>query len=84
MVERRIGLLFAAFFLCLTVVLARALWLQGVRGGALASQAINQQTDVVVDALQFDTTHVTVEAYEEDATNASWDVVAIARCARAP
>jgi hypothetical protein len=28
--------------------------------------------------------HVTVEAYEEEPTNASWDVVAIARCARAP
>ena len=43
LVERRIGLLFAAFFLCFSVVLARALWLQGVRGGALASQASYQQ-----------------------------------------
>lgn len=47
LVERRIGLLFAAFFLCFTVILARALWLQGVRGGALASQANYQQTEVV-------------------------------------
>jgi cell division protein FtsI (penicillin-binding protein 3) len=47
LVERRIGLLFAAFFLCLTIVLARAVWLQGVRGGALASQASYQQTETI-------------------------------------
>jgi cell division protein FtsI (penicillin-binding protein 3) len=47
LVERRIGLLFAAFFLCFTVILGRALWLQGVRGGALASQATSQQTELV-------------------------------------
>ena len=47
LVERRIGLLFAAFFLCFTVIVARALWLQGVRGGALASQAIGQQEEMV-------------------------------------
>jgi len=47
LVERRIGLLFAAFFLCFAVVLARALWLQGVRGGALASEATSQQTEMV-------------------------------------
>jgi len=47
LVERRIGLLFAAFFLCFSVVVARALWLQGVRGGALASQASYQQTEMV-------------------------------------
>ncbi len=47
LVERRIGLLFAAFFLCFAVILARALWLQGVRGGALASEASSQQTELV-------------------------------------
>ena len=47
LIERRIGLLFAAFILCFSVVLARALWLQGVRGGALASQASYQQTELV-------------------------------------
>ena len=47
LVERRIGLLFAAFFLCLVAIMARALWLQGVRGGALASQASYQQTEQV-------------------------------------
>jgi cell division protein FtsI (penicillin-binding protein 3) len=47
LVERRIGLLFAAFFLCFSVILARALWLQGVRGGALASQASYQQSELV-------------------------------------
>jgi cell division protein FtsI (penicillin-binding protein 3) len=47
LIERRIGLLFAAFFLCFSIVVARALWLQGVRGGALASQASYQQSDTV-------------------------------------
>jgi cell division protein FtsI (penicillin-binding protein 3) len=47
LVERRIGLLFAVFFLCFSVILARALWLQGVRGGALASQASYQQSELV-------------------------------------
>lgn len=47
LVERRIGLLFAAFFLCFSLILARALWLQGVRSGALASQASYQQTELV-------------------------------------
>jgi cell division protein FtsI (penicillin-binding protein 3) len=47
LVERRIGLLFAASFLCFAVILGRALWIQGVRGGALASQAIGQQTELV-------------------------------------
>ena len=47
LVERRIGLLFAAFVFCFAVLLARAVWLQGVRGGALASQASSQQTELV-------------------------------------
>ncbi len=47
LVERRIGLLFAAFILCFSIIVARALWLQGVRGGALASQASYQQSETV-------------------------------------
>jgi cell division protein FtsI/penicillin-binding protein 2 len=47
LIERRIGLLFAGFLLCFLVIVGRAFWLQGVQGGALASQAISQQTEVV-------------------------------------
>ena len=46
-IERRIGLLFAAFLLCFLIILARAFWLQGVRGAELASEAITQQTEIV-------------------------------------
>jgi len=46
-IERRIGLLFAGFLLCLLVVAGRAFWLQGVQGAKLASEAAYQQTDVV-------------------------------------
>jgi len=42
-IERRIGLLFAAFLLCFLIVLVRAFWLQGVRGAELASEAAGQQ-----------------------------------------
>jgi cell division protein FtsI/penicillin-binding protein 2 len=47
-IERRIGLLFAAFLLCFLVVIARAFWLQGVQGAQLASQAVSQQTQSVL------------------------------------
>jgi cell division protein FtsI (penicillin-binding protein 3) len=47
LIERRIGLLIAGFLLCFLVIVGRAFWLQGVQGGALASQAISQQTEVV-------------------------------------
>jgi cell division protein FtsI (penicillin-binding protein 3) len=47
LIERRIGLLFAAFLLCFLVIIGRAFWLQGVQGGALASEAISQQTETV-------------------------------------
>ncbi len=47
LIERRIGLLFAAFLLCFLVIVGRAFWLQGVKGGALASEAISQQTETV-------------------------------------
>jgi cell division protein FtsI (penicillin-binding protein 3) len=46
-IERRIGLLFAVFLLCFTIVLARAFWLQGVRGAELASQATGQQSKTI-------------------------------------
>ena len=47
LIERRIGLLFAAFVLCFTVVIGRAFWLQGVQGSSLASQAVSQQEATV-------------------------------------
>jgi len=47
LIERRIGLLFAGFLLCFLVIVGRAFWLQGVQGGALASQAVSQQTETV-------------------------------------
>jgi cell division protein FtsI (penicillin-binding protein 3) len=47
LIERRIGLLFAGFLLCFLVIVGRAFWLQGVQGGALASEAISQQTETV-------------------------------------
>jgi cell division protein FtsI/penicillin-binding protein 2 len=43
LLERRIGLLFAAFLVLLLIAGARALWIGGVRGGSLASAATNQQ-----------------------------------------
>ncbi|MEA2245480.1 MAG: hypothetical protein QOH46_9 [Solirubrobacteraceae bacterium] len=43
LLERRIGLLFAAFLTLLLIAGARALWIGGVRGGSLASAATNQQ-----------------------------------------
>jgi cell division protein FtsI (penicillin-binding protein 3) len=46
-IERRIGLLFAAFLLCFLMIVARAFWLQGVQGAQLASEASYQQTEVV-------------------------------------
>lgn len=47
LIERRIGLLFAAFLLCFLLVIGRAFWLQGVQGSSLASDAIQQQTQLV-------------------------------------
>jgi cell division protein FtsI/penicillin-binding protein 2 len=47
LVERRIGLLFAAFLLLFAIVLVRAVWLQGVRGGELRANAASQQTETV-------------------------------------
>jgi cell division protein FtsI/penicillin-binding protein 2 len=47
LIERRVGLLFAGFLLCFLIIVGRAFWLQGVQGGALASQAVYQQTETV-------------------------------------
>lgn len=47
LIERRIGLLFAGFLLCFAIVLGRAVWLQGVQGAQLSSQAVSQQTSLV-------------------------------------
>jgi cell division protein FtsI/penicillin-binding protein 2 len=48
LIERRIGLLFAAFLFCFLLILGRAFWLQGVKGAELASQAAVQQTETVM------------------------------------
>src|ERR1700704_1805274 len=47
LIERRIGLLFAAFLLCFLVIICRAFWLQGVQGAQLASEAVSQQTETI-------------------------------------
>lgn len=47
LIERRIGLLFGGFLLCFLIIIGRALWLQGVQGSKLASEAVSQQTEIV-------------------------------------
>src|SRR2546421_11876288 len=47
LIERRIGLLFAGFLLCFAIILGRALWIQGVQGASLSSQALSQQTETI-------------------------------------
>ena len=47
LIDRRVGLLFAATILFLALVLLRAVWVQGVTGGTLSAQAQNQQTQTV-------------------------------------
>jgi cell division protein FtsI/penicillin-binding protein 2 len=48
LIERRIGLLFAAFLLCFLVIVSRAFWLQGVQGAKLSAEAVSQQTEAVM------------------------------------
>jgi cell division protein FtsI/penicillin-binding protein 2 len=48
LIERRIGLLFAAFLCAFLVVVFRAFWLQGVQGSELASEAVSQQTETIM------------------------------------
>jgi cell division protein FtsI (penicillin-binding protein 3) len=47
-IEQRVGLLFATFLLVFAIVLARAVWLQGIQGGDLSADAQSQQTESVV------------------------------------
>jgi cell division protein FtsI/penicillin-binding protein 2 len=48
LIDRRLGLLFALFVVLFSVVIVRAAWVQGVRGGALSADAQGQQTEKVV------------------------------------
>lgn len=48
LIERRVGLLFAVFTLAFCGVIARAAWLQAVRGGDLSAEATLQQTAAVI------------------------------------
>jgi cell division protein FtsI (penicillin-binding protein 3) len=49
LIDRRLGLLFCFFVLLFSVVLARAFWLQGIRGGELRADAHSQQvTEVTI------------------------------------
>jgi cell division protein FtsI (penicillin-binding protein 3) len=46
-IDRRLGLLFCAFFLVFSFAIVRSFWLQGVRGGALRAEAHSQQVTQV-------------------------------------
>nr|MBA2546154.1 penicillin-binding protein 2 [Solirubrobacterales bacterium] len=46
-IDRRLGLLFCVFLALFSVALARAAWLQGVKGGELAAEARTQQVTTV-------------------------------------
>jgi cell division protein FtsI (penicillin-binding protein 3) len=46
-IDRRLGLLFCIFCLVFSFAIARAFWLQGVRGGALRAEARGQQVTAV-------------------------------------
>src|SRR5688500_2037878 len=43
LIDRRLGLIFCFFVLLFSLALARAAWLQGVRGGELRADARSQQ-----------------------------------------
>src|SRR5947208_4399430 len=43
LIDRRLGLLFCGFCLLFSFAIVRAFWLQGVQGGALRSEARDQQ-----------------------------------------
>jgi len=47
LIDRRIGLLFALFVLALVAIVARAAWVQAVRGGDLRAEAQSQQSETV-------------------------------------
>lgn len=46
-IDRRLGLLFCVFLALFSVALARAAWLQGVKGGELTAEARTQQVTTV-------------------------------------
>lgn len=46
--QRRVGMLFLFTLLLLSGILLRAVWLQGVEGASLASQATGQQEDTIM------------------------------------
>ncbi len=48
LIDRRLGLLFAAFVVLLGLVLVRAAWVQGLDGGSLSSQAQSQQVEQIM------------------------------------
>ena len=48
LIDRRVGLLFAASVVLLGLVLIRAVWVQGVTGGSLSAEAQGQQIETVV------------------------------------
>ncbi len=48
LIERRVGLLFAAFVVLLGLILVRAVWVQGIQGNGLADAAQSQQKETVV------------------------------------
>ena len=47
LIEKRVGLLFAAFTLAFLLVMFRAAWLQAVRGDELSADARSQQVATV-------------------------------------
>jgi cell division protein FtsI/penicillin-binding protein 2 len=47
LIDRRLGVLFCGFLLVFSFAVARAFWLQGVRGGALRAEARSQQVTQV-------------------------------------
>jgi cell division protein FtsI/penicillin-binding protein 2 len=48
LIERRIGLLFAGFLCAFLLIVCRAFWLQGVEASQLSSQALEQQSQIVM------------------------------------
>jgi len=48
LIDRRVGLLFAAFTALLLIVLVRAAWVQGINGGRYSEEAQSQQVESVV------------------------------------
>jgi cell division protein FtsI/penicillin-binding protein 2 len=46
-IDRRLGLLFLGFLCALVAIVARAAWIQGVRGSDYSSEAQSQQTETV-------------------------------------